>query len=95
MKMLVGIAGIVGLALLSGCSSSIDAEDYARACADTLECVVISVGDICDCGCEYAAINVADYPRYQEDRSDIECGNECGPCPGALPSCEEGMCEAR
>jgi len=93
--MVTKLVGILALALLAGCSTTIDAEDYARGCADTSECVVISVGEICDCACEYSAINVADFERYQDDRSSISCNRQCEPCPEAPAAvCQDLVCEA-
>lgn len=87
------LGGILAVAMLAGCSTTIDADDYARGCADTSECVVISVGDICDCACEWSAINVADFERYQDDRSSISCNKQCEPCPEAPDSvCRELSC---
>jgi hypothetical protein len=80
--------------LVTGCSTTIDPEDYERSCGQDEDCVPILVGDVCDCGCDMAAIHVDDLDQYQEDRAGISCGNDCGACPGAIAVCRGGRCEA-
>jgi hypothetical protein len=86
---------LAALVALGGCSTSIDADDYARNCGDASECVLISAGDVCDCSCGMSAINKADFERYQEDRSAIQCNKDCGVCAGGEVVCSAGICEAR
>jgi hypothetical protein len=82
--------------LLLGCSTTIDANDYDRSCVASTDCVLISVGDICDCACERSAINRSDFERYQDDRGSISCNKQCGVCADEhVPTCVAGTCEAR
>lgn len=88
------VLGLVALGLAGGCSTTIDADDYERSCQQDAECVIISVGDICDCSCEVSAINQVDLPKYFDDR-DVDCSKQCGPCPEAPPAaCVAGVCQA-
>ena len=66
---------------MTACASTLEAEDYETSCTNDSECVAVLVGDMCDCSCNEGAINVVDLPSYNEDRADIECGVDCGPCP--------------
>ena len=80
--------------LLAGCSTTIDPADYEQSCGADDDCVAILVGDVCECGCDTAAINKVDESRYNEDRASISCSNDCGACPGAKGICRSGSCEA-
>jgi hypothetical protein len=85
------------LVALAGCSSSatIDPLDYDQSCTVDTDCRSIIVGDTCDCGCNSAAINVADYPRYLEDYGTPSCGTTCGLCPAVTVTCPAGRCRAQ
>ena len=81
-------------ATLAACSTHLDADDYDRSCSVASDCTVVFVGDVCDCACNLSAINVADFPRYSDDRGSPQCSKDCGACPGADPACIDHRCEA-
>lgn len=84
---------LLALTPLSGCSTTIDADDYERSCQEDSECMIISVGDICDCSCDVSAINRSDEAAYREDRH-VDCNKQCEPCPEAPPAiCAESLCQ--
>lgn len=92
----MGVRLALGLLLLAGCDSTIEADDYDRSCSDSSQCVVILVGDVCDCACEPSAINVSSYDAYQEDRSGISCSKQCDACfDDSVPVCAAGICQAQ
>lgn len=80
------------LVALAGCSTSIDAADYDQSCKAATDCRAIFTGDVCECGCSMEAINVADYPRYVDDRGNPDCGTTCKLCPAAVEVCTMGVC---
>ena len=86
--------------LATGCvddDTSIDPADYDRSCSDKTECVIVTVGDLCNDTCEEAAISRTDYARYLADRDAIVCPEEepnvwlCTGEPTEL-LCVEGRC---
>lgn len=82
------------LVLLTACNSTIRATDYASDCDADLQCVRISVGDICSCDCNLAAINDRDYDKYLTDLQRIgagSCHNTCTTPDGAPTSCGIGI----
>lgn len=84
--------GTVGLLLLTACDGTLDVDDYDVNCETTNDCAAVIVGDICDCSCEYGAINKSSLPAYNGDRA-ISCDNTCAPCPNAPPlTCEANVC---
>jgi hypothetical protein len=80
------------LVALAGCSTSIDAADYDQTCQAATDCRAIFTGDVCDCGCSTAAINVADYTAYVDDRGSPSCSTDCEPCPAPVEVCTMGVC---
>ncbi len=84
-------------ALVSGCDSTLAAEDYDQTCQTAADCVAVPVGDFCDCACEGGAIAKSELPKYNADESDARdacigakmCG-ACGPLPGV--TCTAGKC---
>ena len=80
----------------AGCVSSVlSGEDYADLCTVAEDCQAISVGDVCACSCELAAVSSAGADAWLADRERIDCGTElpcdaCGPPPPML--CNEGSC---
>lgn len=73
----------------AGCDTEITAEEFDTSCTADADCVVITVGDVCKCGCEAGAINKKDHETYKEERLKIACSAVCEECTG-LP--EEGVC---
>jgi hypothetical protein len=88
------------LMILSQCGGkdSISLSDYNTRCRVDSDCVVISTGSHCPCAnCGDAAINRADYGKYQEDSAKIDdnCTEKahCADCPGPPPAyCSAGVC---
>lgn len=80
-----------------GAPQTLSAESYAQSCAADTDCVPVLVGDLCNCVCNYAAINRSDEARYNQDRARITCssGKVCGPCQSAQALCTAGRCAAR
>jgi hypothetical protein len=74
----------------------VDADDYDRSCVEDTDCMVITVGDICDCPCDFSAINGDDFSDYLDDKVDAACTDDCSPCPGDYEAyCDSGTCMAR
>lgn len=89
---------LAALALLatSACGTTLHASDYASDCDADSQCVVVTVGDICSCDCQLAAINDRDYDKYVDDiirtggcRDPPTCS--CGDGIGAI--CAAGTCQ--
>jgi uncharacterized protein YceK len=85
---------LIVVVLLSGCSTTIDADDFDQSCTEASDCTAVWVGDICNCDCfSVAAINVDELAEYQEQRDGISCTNECGPCANSpYWDCRDGQC---
>lgn len=78
----------------AGCSTTIRAQDYAADCDADLQCVRISVGDVCSCDCNLAAINDRDYDKYLSDLQRIgagSCHTSCVQADGAPSTCGLGV----
>lgn len=92
----LAIVVAVGGAVTVACSSTLYLDDYDRTCATDEDCVVVFVGDVCDCNCNgVGAISKKGEESYRRDRSGIECGNACEPCaPRHVAVCRAGRCEA-
>ena len=91
---------LVLLALLfAGCGVApmINASDYDQTCRVDADCAVILVGSICECKCEYGAVNQQAVAKVQADRNARRCdgSKQCGPCPGRQAQCSSGRCAVR
>jgi len=86
---------LVAAASLAACERSISVEDYRRDCLQNDECMLILVGPVCSCDCEFGAINQEDGGKYFEDRGDVECDEQCSPCGPIEAWCESGTCAVR
>jgi hypothetical protein len=78
----------------AGCNSTIRAQDYSSDCDADLQCVRISVGDVCSCDCNLAAINDRDYDKYLYDLQRIgagSCHTTCTEPDGAPSTCGLGI----
>ena len=91
----------VALLALSACSSSTEAtlEGFDTSCDVPEDCEAVLLGDVCACACSYGAINIAEGDAWAAQDADLRanCGDdilECGPCPDAIISCEEHVCQA-
>ncbi len=88
------------LALASACSTTISTADYNRSCAADADCVLISTGDVCACGCAQGAIAKSDLAKAQSDRESLSKGcrmgkSMCAPCVDAVMAvCVNSRCEA-
>ena len=60
-----------------GNETTLYANDYDRSCNEDGDCVVVFVGEMCECNCEYGAINRSAKDRYDEDYDSIECDGSC------------------
>ena len=77
-----------------GCNSTIRATDYAADCDADLQCSIISVGDVCSCDCNLAAINARDYDKYLNDLQRIgagSCHSACSADDGGPLLCGVGI----
>ena len=93
MRVVLTIISFVLLGVGSGCSSEILATDFDQSCSADTDCVSVLVGDMCSCACTTGAINKRDLPAYTEERGDISCSIDCGPCPELeTPVCKSGAC---
>ncbi len=94
------LVALVAICLSSclGRSTRIESSDFDRSCKQDSDCMVVHLGDQCDCFPDRVAINAADYARYKEAADDVECEwiGTCGmggPMPPAV--CERGHCIAK
>jgi hypothetical protein len=81
------------LLLTAGCSTTINAANYAKDCDADTQCTRIVVGDICSCNCDLAAINERDFDKYFADLQRVgACRTTCiDGSDDAGFSCGEGM----
>ena len=99
MRSLLLTVALTGLLHASCHDTTLEAGDYDQTCAVHADCMFILTGDICECVCNYGAINVRDATRYYEDASDARshCGDDtalCGPCASPPAFCNAaGRCE--
>jgi hypothetical protein len=88
----------IGIVLTVACTNDVEASDYAQDCNVDADCVVVLVGDVCDCDCADDAINRRDESKYDKDRGSCSGGctpaPECVPCPSRAARCISGRCTA-
>lgn len=78
----------------------IDASDYRSDCTLDTDCSLLQVGEVCGCGCDFAAISVADRDRASADHAAIDCSqgaspDVCGACLAVAVYCNAGTCATR
>jgi hypothetical protein len=95
---------IPALAIWSCLQTHISASDFDTSCAHDADCVLVEVGDTCQCECgeSNAAINVNSLAAYNnlfaERKSHCASASFCdciaGPLDAGGPSavCEQGQC---
>lgn len=93
---------LAATALISCFHPAVHADDFDRECNADSDCMLIEVGNKCDCTCErIAAINKADREKYERAHArafdpDLSstCGRNCGPCASveAVAVCQTGRC---
>lgn len=96
------ILGLIVLAISCGNDTNISADDYDTSCASDEDCEVILVGNMCECVCEYGAINMSAISRYKEDRDALDCGGaceskkvDCYPCTDETRAfCQDSICRS-
>lgn len=92
------LAVLAALALTlaaAGCGDVIDASDFDQTCVVDEDCVVVLVGEMCDCICTTAGINRGDLPKYDAAVRAKACGTLCSPCADvSKAACRGGMCAA-
>lgn len=77
----------------------IELSDFDTSCTVATDCTPVGVGLQCPCrACKNAAINVADKPKYDAQRAEVDCGDTtgvgCAPCQNpAGVDCVAGKCE--
>ncbi len=82
----------ISLLLVTGCSTTIRAQNYSTDCDADTQCVRISVGDVCSCDCNLAAINERDYDNYLSDLQKIgPCHTVCTTPDGGPLNCGVGV----
>ena len=81
---------------LLGCSGTfLTTEGLDKSCTITDDCVAVLVGDLCNCECNYEAINKKDLLKFQEqDKNSRSCDKTCGVCLNARVTCNSGQCIA-
>lgn len=79
-----------------GCSGTfLTTEGLDKSCTTADDCVAVLVGNLCDCACNYEAINKKDLSRFQEQgKNSGSCGQTCGVCLNARVTCNSGQCIA-
>jgi hypothetical protein len=74
---------------------------FAQSCNTDTDCLIVLAGDVCSCGCDYAAISSYEERPWIEYYGSIfslcipEQVPDCAACPPAEAYCENGTCEAR
>jgi hypothetical protein len=58
-------------------TTTLSADNYDTSCLEDSDCVVIFVGEMCECSCNYGAINKSDKEKYDEDYDSIQCDDSC------------------
>jgi hypothetical protein len=96
----VSLALVCFLAV-TGCPSTILAEDYDQACDVDADCITVFSGDKCGgpCTCANDAIAASARQQYTRDFSAIDCFDPFGPealcdCLAAVALCDQGLCTA-
>jgi hypothetical protein len=86
----------------SGCADNVlDVDDYDRSCALAADCIIVTVGDMCEispsCMCGGSAINVSSRDEWRADVDAVSCFDRdtaiCR-CGGQEVACEDGVCVA-
>jgi len=63
--------GLSALAVaVTGCDSTLAAEDYDQRCNVAADCTTVLVGDMCECGCDMGAIATSALPEFRADDAD-------------------------
>jgi len=86
------------LMLVAGCGSTVmTTDEYDKSCAVDADCVVVLVGDMCECGCDEGVISASEQGRYaaEEVEKRDNCFNAlmCGACLSTGRGvCQQGTC---
>ncbi len=73
------------------------AAGYDRTCAANQDCDTVLEGNVCGCGCNYAALNKAAAAKFAVDsvakRANCKEIFTCAPCPSVEVACVASACQ--
>ena len=86
------------LALILACGgTTMSTDGWDKTCEAPVECLAVTVGEVCGCSCEPGVINASQEEEWNAERNEIleSCAEvyECAPCPDVEVTCEDGLCE--